>query len=206
MYDKTYIKFVQEFLERSEEVRKVVDIGCGDAVSSCQIDWGDREYVGIDIVRKIIEKNQKKTRSDTVFFVHLDVLTGELPDGDLAICKDFFVHLPNAAIFDFLPRLAKFKYVIFVNDVPPYSRALAPIDITMRNGLGSWEARVKQKQHNSVFIMAKMIKKIRWWAMNFLFRCAHEKTDQSKAVLRISLLQRVEKQRDAFFIAPIGNG
>ena len=112
---KAFVDFVQNFID-THEINSVVDVGCGDWVLAQQIDWGDRDYLGIDVVASLIKRNQVAYGTDTIHFAQLEGSKEPLPPGDLLICKDVFIHLPNASIQHILAEAKKFKYCIFVND------------------------------------------------------------------------------------------
>ncbi len=138
---RPFIEYIQNFLDRTSDVRSIVDIGCGDWVLGQAINWGDRDYIGIDVVESLILRHQSLFGSDKIHFVHLDVTTNDLPSGDLVICKDVLMHLPNAAVFDLLSKLKKFKYCLFINDVSSLTGGTSngnvslggyrPIDLTL---------------------------------------------------------------------------
>ncbi len=119
-----FVKYVQDFLE-SHSIQSVVDVGCGDWVLARKINWGERDYLGIDVVASVIKKNQAAYANENIHFLQLDVCTESLPGGDLLICKDVLMHLPNQMIFHILSESKKFRYCIFVNDV--YHTEVAPI-------------------------------------------------------------------------------
>lgn len=114
---RPFIDYVQEFINRAPNIRSVVDVGCGDWVLGSAINWEDLNYIGIDVVKSLILKNQSKFGSDTVRFEFLDAITNDLPSGDLLICKDVLQHLPNSSIINLLTKFGKFRYCILVNDV-----------------------------------------------------------------------------------------
>ena len=49
-----------QYLLNTQNIQKIVDVGCGDWVLAREIDWGNRNYLGVDIVKSVIEKNQKQ--------------------------------------------------------------------------------------------------------------------------------------------------
>ncbi len=114
---KPSIEFLQNFLDTTPGITSVVDIGCGDWVLAREIDWGDRDYTGIDVVDPLIARNQSLFGSEKIHFILMDVTSTNLPSGDLAICKDVLMHLPNSLVFNVLSKLKKFKYSILIHDV-----------------------------------------------------------------------------------------
>src|SRR5215831_10339636 len=53
-----YRRLLQQFL-REHEIRRVLDLGCGDWSFSRLIDWDGISYVGVDVVASVINNNQK---------------------------------------------------------------------------------------------------------------------------------------------------
>ncbi len=111
-----FLQYLQNFLD-THNIQSVVDIGCGDWVLAREINWGDREYLGIDVVGSVLRKNKAKYGSEKIKFIKLDAGSESLPQADLLICKDVLIHLPNSNIFHILAESKKFKYCIFVDDI-----------------------------------------------------------------------------------------
>jgi SAM-dependent methyltransferase len=111
-----YRAFLQQFL-KVFYIKRVVDFGCGDWEFSQHIDWNGVDYIGYDVVKHVIEKNQQKFTKDNIHFIHGNVLTTNLPKADLLICKDVLQHLSIENIRLFLEQTPKFKYCLITNDV-----------------------------------------------------------------------------------------
>jgi hypothetical protein len=62
-----YISFLRMFMERND-IRTVVDFGCGDWQFSRYIDWETVTYTGFDVVRAVIERNQSLFARDNISF------------------------------------------------------------------------------------------------------------------------------------------
>ncbi|NGX45427.1 MAG: hypothetical protein K940chlam2_00581 [Chlamydiae bacterium] len=112
----TYRTFLQNFL-KEHEIKTVVDGGCGDWEFSQELDWEGISYIGYDVVKEVIESNEKKFAKPHIQFINQSFLTEELPPADLFICKDVFQHLSTDAILAFLPNLKKFKFCLICNDI-----------------------------------------------------------------------------------------
>ena len=108
-----YREFLQKFLA-VHGIRSVVDLGCGDWRFSCLIDWSGIDYLGIDAVPEVIDRNQRE-HGDRVRFECRDASSCELPPADLALVKDVLQHWPNDAIRSFVSRLAQYPYVLITN-------------------------------------------------------------------------------------------
>jgi SAM-dependent methyltransferase len=117
--NRRYVHLIQDFI-RAKKIKTVVDLGCGDWQFSRQIDWGGASYVGIDIVPSVVENLTAQYARDGIRFVHGNIVNCDLPQADLAICKDVLQHLPNDLIFAFLARLRQFRYAILTNDRRQY--------------------------------------------------------------------------------------
>jgi SAM-dependent methyltransferase len=110
-----YIKFLKMFIERNN-IRSVVDFGCGDWQFSRFVGWESVSYTGFDIVESIVERNQSLFARDNVSFrvFRSDI---ELPNADLLICKDVFQHLSNKSIEMYLRIFkARSRFLLITND------------------------------------------------------------------------------------------
>jgi SAM-dependent methyltransferase len=101
---------------REHKVRSVVDLGCGDWASSRLIDWSGIDYLGLDAVPEVVERNQRAFRRPGIRFAVADITTDPLPEADLAICKEVLQHLPSDAVNEVLRKLTSFQWAILVND------------------------------------------------------------------------------------------
>ncbi len=104
-----YMECVRDLI-RTEGVRSVVDLGCGDFVVGGAIDYGDATVVGVDASSHHIARLRGEYRDDPRFtFVEADVETFDASGFDLGLCKDVVQHWPTDAILRFLsnpgPRL-----------------------------------------------------------------------------------------------------
>lgn len=111
-----YIIFLEQFL-KCNKIKSVLDVGCGDWTFSKHINWKNIKYLGIDIVKNIIEKNKKKYSKKNIKFMSLDFIKSEAPKADLLICKDVLQHLNNEEIKLFIKKTKKFKYSLITNDL-----------------------------------------------------------------------------------------
>jgi len=58
-----------------------------------QVELGEIDYVGIDIVPEVITSNKEKYPGKK--FLLADIIQDPLPSSDLVLCKDCFIHLRN---------------------------------------------------------------------------------------------------------------
>lgn len=86
-------------------VRSLLDIPCGDYHWMRDVDLGDIEYLGADLVRELVASNQRHAR-EGVSFRRLDLLTDPLPCVDLVLCRDCLVHFSFADVSRALRTIA----------------------------------------------------------------------------------------------------
>lgn len=70
----------------------VVDAGCGDFYWMQHVDLSGFDYLGVDIVKLLVERNGSKFETDRIRFKQLDLLTQAVPHADVVLCRDVFVH------------------------------------------------------------------------------------------------------------------
>jgi hypothetical protein len=87
-------------LERFK-IDSIADAPCGDCNWMRYVDIGECEYIGIDIVQDLIEKNSR-TFGGTRQFMHLNLIENIIPQVDLIICRDMLTHLTYEQIFKVL--------------------------------------------------------------------------------------------------------
>jgi SAM-dependent methyltransferase len=122
-----YIKFLKTFIERNN-VKSVVDFGCGDWQFSRFVGWDAVQYTGFDIVETVIARNKAAFgRPSISFCVYTSI--EELPKADLFVCKDVFQHLPNQLIKELLRAFKeRARFLLITNDDWP-SEHLTNTDI-----------------------------------------------------------------------------
>ena len=113
-FNASYITFLEIFL-RDNNIKSVIDFGCGDWQFSRYIDWGNINYLGLDIVDSVIENNKKQFPeysfiSDTTVFPYLE-------GRELIIIKDVIMHWPNEEIISFLDKLITYNIKILLINV-----------------------------------------------------------------------------------------
>lgn len=124
---KSYRKFIEQFIAEND-IKKVVDYGCGDWQFSKLINWGEASYTGLDVVESVIEDNTKKYSTDKISFKAIKPGQTSIPKGDLIIVKDVLQHLSEEDIRIFLDKvLPKFKYALITNCILPTSDINAAI-------------------------------------------------------------------------------
>jgi hypothetical protein len=88
-------------LIRRFKIASIADAPCGDCNWMRYVDIGECTYIGIDIVRELIEKN-KRTFGGMREFMHLNLIENIIPQVDMIICRDMLAHLTYEQIFNVL--------------------------------------------------------------------------------------------------------
>jgi len=92
-----YRAFLERFI-RLNDIRTIVDIGCGDWQFSRFLNLEGVRYHGFDVVRSVVERNRARFASDMVSFDEMPADFAAVPDADLLVMKDVLQHLPDAEI------------------------------------------------------------------------------------------------------------
>jgi len=124
-----YRTFLQQFL-KDNEIRSVVDAGCGDWEFSSLLDWTGIDYRGYDIVDAVVAANTKKYARPNIRFFAANIIEADLPPADLLVSKHVLQHLSNRDVQKFLPQLSKYKHVLLTNGVDRMTMSAANTDIS----------------------------------------------------------------------------
>jgi SAM-dependent methyltransferase len=108
-------------------VRSVLDIPCGDFFWFKEMNLDLDSYIGGDIVVPLIASVAEKYTSHTRSFRVMDLTKDALPDCDLILVRDCFIHLSFDAIFAALRNIlqSKIRYLLTTH----YPDASANVDI-----------------------------------------------------------------------------
>ena len=136
--NKNYFLFLKEFLSKNN-IKSVVDYGCGDFQLYKDFPWNDIKYLGIDVSETAINIANNYSNNNIKFLCKETI---DLPEADLLLVKDVFGHwlLDSSSnvdiikgvkkqkeiqlgdysnlITDFLNiNVSKFKYIIIVDNL-----------------------------------------------------------------------------------------
>lgn len=109
------------------KIKSMLDIPCGDfhwmRYVTIKI-----PYIGADIVKELVIENQNQYGNETRVFIHLDLITDDLPEVDLILCRDCLVHLSYEQIWQALRTIKKSgsKYLL----VTSYTNTVTNQDIS----------------------------------------------------------------------------
>jgi len=129
-FAQAYVNFINEFLQ-SNEIKSVLDIGCGDWQFSRFIEWGKVRYVGIDVVEGVIEENKKTFLKPGVEFLRCSAEDMDMSQFELILIKDVLQHLPSERVHAVIDRvcLSGCRFCLITNDVAETPSRNADIEI-----------------------------------------------------------------------------
>lgn len=89
------------------EIKSILDVPCGDYNWMKDVKMPeDCNYIGADIVKKLVCENLIKYGNSKTFFIPLDISTSIIPKVDIILCRDCLVHL---SFEDSLKAIENFK-------------------------------------------------------------------------------------------------
>ena len=115
----SYVAAVEEAIGASGMKDKtIVDLGCGDFTVGRRLLHLAKNYIGVDIVRPLIERNHVLYGAHTVSFQTLDIIKDELPPGDICFLRQVLQHLSNEQIITILKKLDLYNLVFITEHYP----------------------------------------------------------------------------------------
>jgi 2-polyprenyl-3-methyl-5-hydroxy-6-metoxy-1,4-benzoquinol methylase len=88
-------------------IKTFLDVPCGDYNWMKEVVKDDISYIGGDIVKEIIDQNNKKYKKENISFNVIDITQDNLPAVDMIFCKDCLQHLSYDNIFKALRNFKK---------------------------------------------------------------------------------------------------
>ncbi|HEY9617441.1 MAG TPA: class I SAM-dependent methyltransferase [Microcoleaceae cyanobacterium] len=119
-----YANTVKQFIDK-QGITKVVDLGCGDFRVGQRLLMPGMTYIGVDIVDELIQHHRNTCSIDNVSFQCLDMITDELPDGELCLIRQVLQHLSNDQIATILKKTKKYRYILVTEHYP--SPSVTPV-------------------------------------------------------------------------------
>lgn len=136
-----YVDAVRTALDSLPAKPSAVDLGCGDFSVGARIRPMCAGYIACDVVPALIEHNRQVYGSLDVDFRVLDMVSDDLPQGDIAFIRQVIQHLSNRQIASITPKLAKnFDYLVLTEHLPATRDFVPNLDTTspdIRLGVGS---------------------------------------------------------------------
>jgi Methyltransferase domain len=118
-YDPSVIQYVSLVVDviHRYDIRNVTEIGCGDFTVASQYVDKCKSYLGIEVVRALVEHNQRTYGTKAVSFLFADASRTKLPPCDLCIIRQVLQHLSNRDIMNILQNVTA-KYLLVTEHLP----------------------------------------------------------------------------------------
>lgn len=106
-------KELQELFDRYG-IKTINDAPCGDFNWMKKLDFTAYEYRGFDIVKELVEKNNRLFQTPAIHFYTINLINEVLPQADIIICRDTLPHLPFKEALQVIRNFKKSnaKYVL----------------------------------------------------------------------------------------------
>ena len=114
MHAREYITCVRDFIVR-HQVKSITDIGCGDFhIGNMLLKDLSLRYTGVDVVKELVDHNNKHFASDQVNFMHRDATRERVVVSDLLLIREVLQHLSNSDIGQLIEMnfTQSFKYIL----------------------------------------------------------------------------------------------
>lgn len=97
-------------------ISSIVDVGCGDWQFSRFLNLTGARYTGFDVVKSLIDRNNRNFGRPGVEFAPMPADPSKLPPADLLIMKDVLQHLPDEHIFRFRDHVfGRYRFALLTN-------------------------------------------------------------------------------------------
>lgn len=106
--------------------KSMLDVSCGDFNWMKEIDLGDIQYMGCDIVQELIDQNIAKYTNEKRKFFQADITRDKLPHVDLILCRCTLYHLSFRNIRRAINNLKRSGDFLLLTNMP---RVTENIDI-----------------------------------------------------------------------------
>ena len=101
-------------LFKKYNIKSIIDGPCGDFYWMQYVDLVNVKYTGVDIVAKLIKDNKRKYENSQRKFICKNIVSDKLPNADLILIRDCWVHLNNNEILLCIKNLKQnnIKYLL----------------------------------------------------------------------------------------------
>lgn len=124
-YAEKYAAKVKKFIDQNN-IKTVVDLGCGDFRVASKFVSKDFYYTGCDVVPSLVEHLNDKFAAENIEFRCVNIIENELPGGDLCLIRQVLQHLSNDEIERILQNARRFKYLIITEHYPHPNVEIVP--------------------------------------------------------------------------------
>lgn len=113
-----YIKIITELVQGLGPELTILDLGCGDFNVGKEIVPHAGDYIAIDVVEELIERNKKEYKNENLRFNCLNIVEDDLPEADCVLIRQVMQHLSNKDISKVAMKLSRYPHVIVTEHLP----------------------------------------------------------------------------------------
>lgn len=111
-----------DFYLRKNKIKSILDVACGDFIWMYKLitTHNNLRYLGLEIVERIVENNNKMFSNENIKFKCSDVINDDLPiNYDFVLVRDFLIHIKNVDILNLIEKIKKSNCKYFaINNFP----------------------------------------------------------------------------------------
>ncbi len=104
---------------RRHEVMTLLDVPCGTFHWMARVNLADIQYIGGDLVPEVVENANQQYGASGRRFVELDLTQSALPEADLLLCRDCFVHLSYVDIAQAISNIRRSRITYLLTTTFP---------------------------------------------------------------------------------------
>jgi len=110
---RAVVDFLTGFI-KNRKIKTILDIPCGDFNWMQTVNLSGIQYLGGDVVEQLVRQNTKQFGTENISFEIMDIITGKLPDSDLMIVRDLFIHFSQENTQKAMKNIknSKIKYLL----------------------------------------------------------------------------------------------
>jgi hypothetical protein len=114
-----YVEAIDDFVKNNAvDIKKAVDLGCGDFNIGSRIMHNFESYIAIDVAENIIKQDRKAYKRKGLKFLAKNITEDALPKGDVAFVRQVLQHLSNGEIKKFVTNMQGcFDYVVVTESI-----------------------------------------------------------------------------------------
>lgn len=121
-----FVRALEKFIRGLDEEVILFDCGCGDMSVGSRLIPICKEYIGGDIVDRVVKQNAERYREQE--FINFEVGETNLPDCNVIVVRQVLQHLPNEPIQKFVSQLQRWHGYLIITDHQPYGDFVANVD------------------------------------------------------------------------------